>query len=108
MESTRKATAGTCVRRHACEVAPVQLRTSRVPDEARDGVDERRLAGPVRPDQSDELTLFDDDVDVVDGAHAAETDGQAGRGEDGGHEPLTGAADGAGLSFRLARTCAVR
>ncbi len=96
------------MRRQPSEVAPVQLRTPRVPDEARDRVDEGRLAGPVRPDQADELTLLDDDVDPVDGMHAAESHGQAGRREDGGHEPLTGAAAGARSSLRLARACAVR
>ncbi len=70
-------------------------------------VDEGRLAGSVRPDQPDQLTLLDDDVDLVDGAHAAETHGQAGRREDGRHEPLAGVEAGTS-AFCFARACAVR
>ena len=104
---TGEAAAGAHVRRHPCEIVPVELGTARVPHEARDRVDERRLAGAVRSDQPDQLTLLDGDVDLVDGAHAAEAHGQAGRGEDGGHEPLAG-ADAASSAFRFARACAVR
>ncbi len=46
-------------------------------DESRDAVDGRRLACPVRPDDADELPAFDAEVEVVDGAHAAERDREA-------------------------------
>ena len=45
--------------------------------EAGDAVDERRLAGAVRTDEADELALMDLEVDVVDGAQAAEGDRHA-------------------------------
>ena len=45
-------------------------------DEPRDRVDERRLACAVRADQPDELALLDLQVDVAEGVHAAEADGQ--------------------------------
>ena len=66
------------------------------------GVHERRLAGAVRPDQPDQLTLLDDDVDLVDGAHAAEADRQAGGGQDGAHDALAG-SDSARSTLRFAR-----
>ena len=98
---------GACVRRHTREIVSVELGTAGVPHETRDRVDEGRLAGSVRPDQPDQLTLLDDDVDLVDGAHAAETHGQAGRREDGRHEPLAGVEAGTS-AFCFARACAVR
>ena len=90
------------VRRQPREIAPVELDAARVADEAGDRVDERRLAGAVRPDQADELALLDVDVDVVDGAHAAEADGQAGGGQDGAHDALAG-SDSARSTLRFSR-----
>ena len=95
------------MRRHPREIAPVELDAARVAHEARDRVDEGRLAGAVRPDQPDELALLDGDVDLVDGAHAAETHREAGRGEDGRHAVSAG-SDAASSAFRFARACAVR
>jgi hypothetical protein len=40
--------------------------------QARDDVEQRRLAGPVRPDQADDLPLLYVQRDVVDGDDAAE------------------------------------
>ena len=80
-------------RARACGGSPARSRPSsstrpRGTDEAGDRVDERRLAGAVRPDQPDQLPLLDADVDGVDGPHAPEADRKAGRGEDGAHVPL--------------------
>jgi hypothetical protein len=103
----REPAARACVRRHPGEIPPVELGPARVPDEARDRVDERRLAGAVRPDQPDELSFLDGDVDRVHGADAAEPDGQAGRLQDGGHDPPAG-VEAASSALRFARNCAVR
>ena len=35
-------------------------------------IDDRALAGAVRPDQAEDLALRDREIDAVDGAHAAE------------------------------------
>ena len=102
-----EAAAGACVRRHPREIAPVELGAARVAHEARDRVDERRLARAVRSDQPDQLALLDDDVHLVDGAHAAEMHREAGRGEDGRHAVSAG-ADAASSAFRFARACADR
>ena len=90
------------VRRQPCEIAPVELDPACGTDEPGDRVDERRLAGAVRSDQPDQLTLLDGDVDGVDGPHAPEANRQAGRGEDGAHAPLAG-SDAASSAFRFAR-----
>ena len=42
-----------------------------------DQVEQRRLAGPVRPDHADDLVLVDDEVEVVDHDEAAERHRQA-------------------------------
>jgi hypothetical protein len=42
--------------------------------EARDGVDERRLAGTVRPDQTENLAALEKQIDAVDGLDAVEAD----------------------------------
>ena len=90
------------VRRQPCEIAAVELGTARGTDEPGDRVDERRLAGAVRSDQPDQLTLLDGDVDGVDGPHTPEANRQARRGEDGAHALPAGS--GAGSSaFRFAR-----
>ena len=52
---------------------------------ARDGIDERGLAGPVRADQADERSGFDDEIHAVVGVEATEGDGQAFGLEKGGH-----------------------
>jgi len=80
-----EAAAGAGVRRQPREIPAVELDRARVAHEARDGIDERRLAGAVGADQADELALLDGDVDVVHGVHTAETDGQACRREYGAH-----------------------
>ena len=90
------------VRRQPREIVPVELDAARGTDERGDRVDERRLAGAVRPDQPDQLALLDDDVDLVDGAYASEADREASRGEDGAHATLAG-SDSARSAFRFAR-----
>ena len=52
---------------------------------ARDGIDERGLAGPVRTDQADERSGFDDEIHVIVGVEATEGDSQAFGLEKGGH-----------------------
>ncbi len=76
------------VRWQPVEVTTVELRAARVPDEAGDRVDEGRLARTVRPDQSHELAVIDDEVDVLHGMDAAEAHRQPGRGEHGAHAAL--------------------
>ena len=55
--------------------APSSVGRAAVRHEPGDGVDERRLAGAVRADQPDQLAGLDVEVDVDDGVHAAERDG---------------------------------
>jgi len=62
----------------------VQLDLPAIGHEPRDGVDERRLACPVRPDQPHELTLPDLEVDLIERPQAAEVDGGSVRREDDG------------------------
>src|SRR5262249_18000459 len=64
---------------------PIELDPAPGGHEPRDGVDERRLARAVRPDQPDELARFDAQIDIDDGADAAEADGDAGRLQDRAH-----------------------
>ena len=62
------------VRAPARDVTPVELdRTGRGPVEPGDQVDERRLAGAVRPDQADDLVSVQLDRDVVERLHARRT-----------------------------------
>ena len=54
------------------DVAAVEADPARRRDEPGEAVDERRLAGPVGTDQPDDLAFLDVEVDLVDGAQAAE------------------------------------
>ena len=63
---------GPAGRRRGSVIAPVVHGA-----EAGDAVHERRLAGAVRADEADDLALADLEVDVVDGAQAAELHGDA-------------------------------
>ena len=56
----------------AGDVGTVDGDRTEVRDEPGDGVDERRLAGTVRPDQTDQFTGTDLEVDVDDGVYATE------------------------------------
>ena len=80
----RQAAAGSLVRRQRTDVLPVERDAPRERDEARDRVDQRRLAGAVRSDQADQLALADLEVDVLERVDAAECDGQAADREHGG------------------------
>ena len=73
-------------------------------DEARDAVDERRLARAVRADEADEPAGLDDEVDLVDGPQAAERHGHPGGGEERHQRPpaLTGnGSDSVGVAAAL-------
>ena len=70
----RKPRAGALVRRHAGQVAAVQLDGSARARETGDRVDERRLAGAVGTDQAHELPALDLEVDIDQRAHAAVVD----------------------------------
>ncbi len=82
------------------DVLAVERDLAAAADKARDGVDEGRLAGAVGADQADQLAGLDVEVDVDDGVHATEGDGDAAGGEDGGgrgaHQglPASGVASG--------------
>ena len=65
------------------------------------------LPAPFGPISPTSWPCLDADVDGVDGPHAPEANGKAGRGEDGAHAPLAG-SDSASSVFRFARACAVR
>ena len=56
------------------DVATVEQDLAAAAHETGDGVDERRLAGPVGSDQADELALADLEADVAQRVHAAEVD----------------------------------
>src|SRR5207237_1409473 len=61
------------VRVEADDAAPVEHDVARVrPEDARDQVEERRLAGPVRADHADDLALANLQVELADHAQAAE------------------------------------
>ena len=75
---------GAAVRLQPVQQPCVQLDLPAVGHEPRDGVDERRLAGPVRPDQPHELTLPDLEVNLIERSQAAEVDGRSVRREDDG------------------------
>src|SRR5438067_225037 len=69
----RDPAADDAVRRRAQQAAPVEDDLAVVrPVEPRDQVEDRRLAGAVRPDQPDDLALTDVERDVVDGNDPAE------------------------------------
>ena len=74
LPGAREPKSGPRVRTHARQVATVEGNGAPVVDEARDRIDERRLPGPVRPDQSHELPGLDYDVDVGQGVNPAEAD----------------------------------
>ena len=62
-------------RRRAGDVVPVQLdRPRRRPEEAREQVEERRLAGAVRADDADELARADLERDIGDDSGAADVE----------------------------------
>ena len=57
---------------HAGDVGAIDGDRAEVRHEPGDGVDERRLAGPVRADQPDKFAGTDFEVDVDDGVYATE------------------------------------
>ena len=58
-----------------CPARRSRMRAARRPQRAGQQVDQRRLAGAVRPDQADELALVDREADVLQRVHAAEVAG---------------------------------
>ena len=56
------------------EVVVVEADGPGAADEAGQGVDERRLAGPIRADQPDELAFADVEIDVGERLDAAVVD----------------------------------
>src|SRR5438067_5097022 len=73
LEGARDPAADDAVRRRAQQAAPVEDDLAVVrPVEPRDQVEDRRLAGAVRPDQPDDLALTDVERDAVDGNDPAE------------------------------------
>ncbi len=72
LPGARHALPGAGVGAQAGDVGAVDGDRAEVRHEAGDRVDERRLAGPVRADQPDQLAGLDFEVDVDDGVHAPE------------------------------------
>jgi hypothetical protein len=95
---------GPRVRRLAGEVPTVEEDAAAVADEPGDGVDERRLAGAVRPDQAEQLTRLHAQVDVDERADAAEADRQIARLEDGRHGASTEPWPAVGVTMRSLMT----
>src|SRR5918911_539307 len=60
------------VRRKPRDVAAVEADRALAPGDPRDGIDERRLAGAVRPDDAANLALLDLERNATDGRDAAE------------------------------------
>src|SRR5262249_30847244 len=72
------------------------------PELAGDEVEERRLAGAVRPDDEASLARLDDEVDGVGDAQAAERFGEAAHGEGRPRRPSTGRDAAVGLGRKRA------
>src|SRR5262249_49130038 len=85
----RQALPGSIVWRHPIQIPAVELDVTGGRHEARDRVDERRLARPVRTDQTDELPLLDVEVDAGECAHATEAHRDATRRQPRGHGAAT-------------------
>src|SRR3546814_20860460 len=78
LEGARDAGAGDPVRRQRGDIGAVEQQPAlgRVVDAA-DQVEHRGLAGAIRPDDGEDLAAGDVETDPVDGADAAEADGEA-------------------------------
>src|SRR5205085_1046654 len=88
LERARDAAPDDPVRRRAEEAPAGQAELAGVgPVEAGDNVEERRLAGAVRPDQPDDLVLARVERDTVEGDDAAEAPADVLDVEEGGHRP---------------------
>ena len=88
---------GAGVRGQPGDVGTGQLDGPPMGHEAGDGVDEGRLPGAVRADQTDELARLDVEVDVDHGMHATERH-RDGAGREHAHDSLTTAARPPGAS----------
>ena len=78
LEGAREAELGEPFGRKARDRPAVEQDLARVRGvEARDEIEERGLAGPVRADDADELVLVNREIDGVHGRQAAEAPGQA-------------------------------
>ena len=94
------------MRRRAGDVAPVDADRPAVGHEARDGIDEGRLAGAVRADQADELAGLDVEADVDDGSHAPNETEMDRAGEHRGHGSAAIAEGWAGTRLSSVRSAA--
>jgi hypothetical protein len=78
LKGTNDAAPRTPVRRQARHVGTAEADPAvRWTLEAAQRVDERRLAGAIRPDQPEDLPLVDDKVDAIQGVNAIEIDAKS-------------------------------
>src|SRR5690349_10468322 len=83
LERPRDAAPRDLVRRHPRDVLAVEDQTARGRlVDARDQVEDRRLAGAVGPDDREDLARLDLEAHAVDGPEAAEVHDEAVRGEE--------------------------